>query len=326
MSTPEATPPAKQSRTDAPTPIPLPRTDLACEASPTAAPSTAGYESTSYRRDCVSVTRVSVTDKETAALLGRSVGTYVTVHAGQISPYTPERARLLTEILSAELRRLAERTLGEPIRRSHRVLVVGLGNAHMTPDALGPETVGQIEVTDVDPDADTAAPRPPSATVAAIAPGVRTETGIDSSALCKSVAEAFKADLIVAVDALAARNRKRLLATVQITDTGIRPGSGIGARTDALSKETVGRPVLAIGVPTVADSSALVYDALKQAGITEGEIRPELRSILENGTGYFVSPKDLDVYVPFYAERIAEAIGIALRTERPGETRGSIDF
>ena len=112
--------------------------------------------------------------------------------------------------------------------------------------------------------------------------------------------------MVVAIDALAARSCDRLAATVQLSDSGISPGSGIGNNRKAINKENVGVPVIALGVPTVVDSSTLVYDALRRAGIEE--VRPELRQVLENGRGFFVSPKESDVITERVSVLLAEAV------------------
>ena len=129
--------------------------------------------------------------------------------------------------------------------------------------------------------------------ISAIHPGVTGQTGIESAHLIQSAAAALHPDIVIAVDALAARSTSRLAATIQITDTGIRPGSGINSQLTEISLDTVGCPVIAVGVPTIVDSATLIYDALEQAGTKE--ISEPLREILHNGKSFFVSLRDSDI-------------------------------
>ena len=140
-------------------------------------------------------------------------------------------------------------------------------------------------------------------------PGVLGQTGIETVELIRGAVENAGPDVVLAIDALAARSCERLAATVQLSDNGINPGSGIGNHRKAICRETVGVPVIALGVPTVVNSATLVYDALRQAGIEE--IRPELRQVLENGRSFFVSPKESDVITDRISDLIADAVDMA---------------
>jgi spore protease len=191
------------------------------------------------------------------------------------------------------------------------VLVVGLGNREITSDAIGPKTADKLTVTrhikyadeDVWNELDMCE-------VSALSPGVLGQTGIETVELVRGAVENVRPQLVLAVDALAARSSSRLAATVQLCDSGIAPGSGVGNERGAICLETVGAPVVALGVPTVVDSSTLVYDALAQAGIEQVDER--LREILENGRRFYVSPKEADVIAERTAAIIAHAINRAL--------------
>ena len=145
--------------------------------------------------------------------------------------------------------------------------------------------------------------------VAAITPGVTGETGIETFEIIMSAVKAVDPTLVICVDALASRSVDRLGCAMQITDTGVSPGAGVGNHRKEISFETVGVPVISIGVPTVVQSSTLVYDALEKAGIED--IADPLRNVLENGRSFFVTPKNTDVAVKSQAELIAAAINKA---------------
>ena len=142
-------------------------------------------------------------------------------------------------------------------------------------------------------------------------PGVLAQTGIETVEMVKSAAQNVTPDLIIAIDALAARSCERLASTIQLSDNGISPGSGIGNMRKAINRENIGVPVLALGVPTVVDSSTLVYDALRKAGIEE--VDGELSTVLENGRGFFVSPKESDVITKSVAHLLAQSLDNVFR-------------
>jgi spore protease len=134
---------------------------------------------------------------------------------------------------------------------------------------------------------------------------------MESAELVRCAAELVRPHLIVAVDALAAAGCERLSSTVQLTDRGISPGAGIGNRRPGLNAETMGCPVMGVGIPTVVDSATLVWDALERAGMTEGALPRELREVLENGRSFVVSPKDSDEVVELACRMLARAIDLA---------------
>ena len=288
------------------------RSDLACEAAGSEPNrDTPGIVYREYRRGEISVARLRIENALGAERFGREPGTYVTVSCSDIL-YQPEAVRQsLIGILSSELRRMAEEITEKPVTASFHVLVAGLGNVHMTADALGPKTLRQIPVTRHLTDAEDPLLLELSeryATLSVIAPGVLADTGIEAAELVAAAAREIRPDLIVAVDALAARSCDRLGSTVQLSDAGVHPGSGIGNRRAALNRESIGTPVIVLGVPTVVDSSTLVYDALSRAGISESEISKELLAVLENGTSFFVSPKEIDALTEAFAEILGDAI------------------
>lgn len=187
------------------------------------------------------------------------------------------------------------------------ILVAGLGNRDITSDAIGPLTVKHLTVTrhikELDPPLFA---RLGTLPLSAVAPGVIGQTGIETAALIRGAADTALPSLILCVDALAAKSVDRLAVTIQLSDTGIAPGSGIGNHRRAIDRTTVGAPVLAIGVPTVVDSSTMVSDMLERAGVEE--ISPSLRRELDNGRSFFVTVKDTDTATGEMAKLIAAAI------------------
>ena len=207
---------------------------------------------------------------------------------------------------------MAEGMLDKAVDGACRVLVVGLGNADMTPDAIGPGTVRRLTVTrHLKAYDETLYNALGCCELSALSPGVLGQTGMESGELVRCAAERLKPDLLVAVDALAARSCERLSSTIQLSDGGISPGAGIGNHRMAIDRKTVGCPVIGLGVPTVVDSSTLVWDALEKAGMT-GETLPDgLGAVLESGRSFIVSPRDSDEMVELTCRLLAKALDIA---------------
>lgn len=276
------------------------RTDLACELVTPAAE--VSEETVAAGLSPVTITRRREEDG------ARSV----TLSLGRITERGEGDLPALAELLARELRRMASVLLGRDPDPACRVLVAGLGNPHMTPDAIGPGTVRRMTVTrhlrGYDESLFTALG---CCELAAVSPGVLGQTGMESGELVKCAAELVKPHLIVAVDALAARRVERLSSTIQLSDRGVSPGAGIGNRRMAIDRETMGCPVLGVGVPTVVDSSTLVWDALERAGMTDGVIPPALEEVLETGRSFIVSPKDSDEAVELTCRLLARGLDLA---------------
>lgn len=273
------------------------RTDLACEAGRAIA-------RRSERRldvggESVTVTRSRETDG----------GRYVTVACGRIGERGEEDLPALTELLSEELVAMAAVMLGHAPVPTDRILVVGLGNADMTPDAVGPGVVRRLTVTRHLKGYDAALfASLGCCELSALAPGVMGQTGMESAELVRGAVELVRPDLVVAVDALAARSCERLAATVQISDRGIGPGAGIGNHRMAIDCETVGCPVMALGVPTVVDSSTVVWDVLAEAGVNTEAMPDALHEVLERGRSFIVAPRDADRMVEMVCMWLARAL------------------
>lgn len=283
----------------------LVRSDLAMECE--GATEGQGVRVQRSRVGALEILRVHICTDEAARRLGKPVGRYITVQSDEHCRLNEGQFDRLRCALAVELRELSERMCERRIGRGFSVLVAGLGNREITPDAIGPETVRRLSVTRHLHQAENALFSTVGlCEISAITPGVTAQTGLETVEIIRAAVNAVRPDLVIAVDALAARSVERLCSTVQLCDSGIQPGSGLGSRHKALSKETVGVPVMGLGMPTVVDSSVLVYGALQKAGMPEPT--EELRRALETGKGFFVSPKEIDLQVSVAATLLASAL------------------
>ncbi len=285
-----------------------PHTDLACESG---CPAVAATEER-HRVGSLPVT-VTVVRREEA-----DGGRSVTVSTGRITEWEGE-IDAVARLLARELSDMATRVLGQAPGADCRIFVVGLGNADMTPDAIGPGTVRRLTVTrhlrSLDGSLYAALG---CCELTALAPGVLGQTGLESGEIVASVAASTHPDLLIAVDALAARSCERLASTVQLSDRGIAPGSGIGNRRLAIDRQTVGCPVIGLGVPTVVDSATLVLDALTEAGMDPANLPDALHRVLETGRSFIVSPRDSDRMVELTCILLARALDMAFGVEAGG--------
>lgn len=286
------------------------RTDLACEWSRGGT----AREGTRLREERWShgtLQSLSIYTEEASKRLGRPKGEYVTVSCGPIWRLDKEEQQALERVLSHVLTRMLRQQTGKAVDGQLEVLVVGLGNSEITADAVGPQAVKDLLVTrhlrEQEPEIFR---HMGCCAVSALSPGVLGQTGMEVAEVVAGAVRRCRPDAIVAIDALAARSCERLAATVQLSNAGISPGSGIGNDRCVLSRQSLGIPVIALGIPTVVDSSTLVYDALRQAGIDDVDER--LRQILENGRRFYVSPKEADLITARTALLVAHAINRAL--------------
>ncbi|MCI8611107.1 MAG: GPR endopeptidase [Clostridiales bacterium] len=284
-----------------------PRTDLACESS-RAWEHVPGTTYREWEKYGFRIAQLQVLDQEGEQHTGQSRGRYTTVYCPVIRYWEEEQIEQAAAILGALLRDYARRALGAEPGADTKVLIAGLGNRFITADAVGPRTADKISVTSHMAKADFF-DSVGCCSISAIHPGVKGQTGIEAAAIVQSTAAATAADIVIAIDALAARSTTRLAATIQITDTGIRPGSGIGSRLQGISRDTIGCPVIAIGVPTVVNSATLIYDALEKAG--ETRTSKQLQDVLQEGENFFVSPRDSDVIVEEVASLLSKGINKA---------------
>lgn len=240
--------------------------------------------------DVCDIVRLKVADRMSSERLGLPIGCFTTLHFPKDALFT-ESAATLAQLIADELLHLL------PDGRYPRsILAVGLGNRHITPDALGPLTVDRIPITRQLPDMPLK--------ISGLSPGVIGQTGIDCGELIGGWVESDHPDLIVAIDALAAKSTDRLAATVQISDCGIVPGSGVGNHRGEISERLLGVPVLTLGVPTVVDSRTLVLDALESSAI---EADDRLLEILRDRQ-FFATLPDCDRRVEALADLLADGL------------------
>ncbi|NCB62147.1 MAG: GPR endopeptidase [Clostridia bacterium] len=285
------------------------RTDLAVEAhqlwSESAEKETKlpGVRARDTDREGYPVTTVEILDEQGADALGKPVGTYVTIDLSGLARREEDAFGRAARALAAELTDILKLPEGAS------ALVVGLGNRAITPDAIGPfasehTLVTRHLVSEVPEHFGSFRP------VAALAAGVLGTTGVESGELVRAVADKIKPACVIAVDALASRSMDKVCSTVQLADTGIVPGSGVGNHRAALNRETLGVPVIALGVPTVVDAATLTADVLAEAG--KGELDPAALGGV--GSDLMVTPRDIDQRVADMSKVIGYGINLALQT------------
>lgn len=284
------------------------RTDLAVEArqlwEETAAGTAKleGVTAEEREREGFSVTAVEILNEHGAGALGKPVGKYISMELDGLLRRETDAFSRAAGAIAAELREL----LGT-ITDKAPVLVVGLGNRAVTPDLLGPLAAEHLLVTRhlVEGVPEHFGDYRP---VSAIVPGVLASTGLESAEITAAVAGAAKPAAVIVIDALAARSMERICRTVQLSDSGIAPGSGVGNHRAVLDRATLGVPVVSIGVPTVVDGATLALDILADAGIEN--VEPE--ALNGQGADVFVTPREIDVQVACLAKVIGYGIDLAL--------------
>ncbi len=261
----------------------------------------------------VKLLSLKIDTQERSELYRRPIGTYVTLSCKKIWLMSELEAEAAAQILANEISNMIYGLTDKKSTDKLSVLVVGLGNSDITPDAVGPLTVSHLTVTrHISVMNSELFSKIGHCEVSAFIPGVLAQTGIETLELIKGAVNTVTPDIVIAVDALAARSCERLAATIQLSDAGIEPGSGIGNKRKAIDKNNLGVPVIALGVPTVVDSATLVTDALAKAGIYE--IPEKLEGVLSNGKAFFVSPKECDVISNCVAVLLARALDNAFQT------------
>lgn len=282
-------------------------TDLACECIPCERDAS-GVLHKAYKTLGYDIAETDITSPAGEKATGRKQGKYITVFCPDLSVPSKLNADDLTSALCLIIQRFAE-NIGFHISADSTILIAGLGNRFITSDAIGPSTADKLLATHQLKLENKAFSRLGVPSTIVIAPGVSSQTGMDASLLIKSTANAVNADFIIAIDALAARSTERLCSTIQISDSGIHPGSGIGNHRAPITKETMDIPVIAIGIPTVISSATLIFDALEQAELKS--FSPEIESILEKNKAFFVSPGDGDTFCDDASDILSDAINQA---------------
>ena len=270
------------------------------------------------------VSKVKITNSNGEQAIGKPIGDYITIDIKNLKIADEEEIQKSAEILSNELKQIIDKH----IDYKDDILVAGLGNLHVTPDSLGPKVVSDIDITRhiikympqyIDENA-----RP----VSAISPGVLGTTGIETLEVLEGVIDKIKPKMLIVIDALASRSIERISSTIQLSDTGIVPGAGVGNTRKELSKKTLGIPVIAIGIPTVVESAVLVNDCLdlfieklqEEAksneylnNLKEQDNYEEIKEAL-NPYDYnmIVTPKEIDELIKNMASIVARGINLSV--------------
>ncbi|MGE5551049.1 MAG: GPR endopeptidase [Bacteroidota bacterium] len=298
------------------------RTDLATEAHELAGGPAGreipGVKVEQRQEEGNTITRIKIDNEEAGRVIGKLPGHYATIQAPEIQSRNQDQIEAIAKILAAEIEGFLSRL---NLKDDDGCLVAGLGNWSSTPDSIGPKVVNAILVTrhlwSFSPPEKRGGLRP----VCAIAPGVLGITGIETGEILLGLVQRVKPRFVVAIDALAARNIARLGTTIQLSDTGIHPGSGLGNNRVGITPGFLGVPVIAIGVPTVVYASTIVIDALdKLASSRKGMVDPSIgnrpdyiREMLAPEMGELVvTPKEVDVLVEEVAKVVASSLNIAL--------------
>lgn len=293
------------------------RTDLAVEAFDGEDQSSMpGVSVSQWEADGVTLTEVVISDADSSERLEKPCGRYLTLTCPLLRRRDPDARQAMAGLLSEELSRLLPEDRGDAC-----ALVVGLGNRHITPDALGPAVVDRTLVTRHLPAEGLCCGdmRP----VSAVAPGVLGVTGIETMDVVESLVRLVRPAAVICVDSLAARDSSRIGATIQLTDTGIQPGAGVGNHRRALTKASVGAPVIAIGMPTVVHAAVLARDAFEWLSRQDGgdhdhgdALEDMEKALLSAEIGdMIVTPREIDALIRDAAGVIASAVNRALQPE-----------
>ena len=272
----------------------------------------------------IKLTRVKILDEKGEQALGKRKGTYITIDMKNMKYMGNDEIQSASEVLSKELKNMIEEHVG----LEDEILVVGLGNIYVTPDALGPKVINEIDITrhllKYVPQYLEKNTRP----VSAISPGVLGTTGIETAEILKGIVENVKPKLMIVIDSLASRSMKRISSTIQLADTGIVPGAGVDNARKELTKDTLGIPVIAIGIPTVVETAVVVNDCLD---VFIEKLQQEARSndylnklkeednyeeikeaLLPNDYNLIVTPKEIDGLIENMSSVVSKGINLAL--------------
>ena len=274
--------------------------------------------------DNILISRVKVTNDNGVQAIGKPIGSYITIDVRKLKIANEEEIQKASESVTKELKTLIDKHVGV----QDSILVVGLGNIYVTPDALGPKVINEIDITrhllEYMPevlDKDTRE-------VSAISPGVLGTTGIETVEILKGIVDNIKPKLVIVIDALASRSIERISSSVQLADTGIVPGAGVGNTRKELTESTLGIPVIAMGIPTVVEAATIAADSLTlliQTVQEKGESNDFLNKLQEEDKyslikeilapeefNFIVTPKEIDELIEKMKDVVARGINFAV--------------
>lgn len=283
-----------------------------------------GIEIENESREETDISRVKIINEDGENKLGKPIGNYITLDVKNIKLADDEKIEQIAEVLADELRKV----IGEHVTDTEDILVVGLGNMYVTPDALGPKVIPHIEITrhilEYMPKVMPEDTRP----VSAISPGVLGTTGIETMEVLKGIVDNIHPKLLIVIDALASRSIERISSSIQIADTGIVPGAGVDNKRKEISNKTLGIPVIALGIPTVVDLASITNDCinlfidnLQQKAmsnsylneIKEKDNYEEIKeALIPKDYNMIVTPKEIDKLIENMSKIISKGINMAL--------------
>lgn len=297
------------------------RTDLALEADLSQMSKSSGirFEQRAHKTQKIFISKLEILTLEVAKSFGKSPGTYYTIEAEELQGASEDYHKEVSSVLSGYLKELLIKCCPKKLSK---VLIVGLGNPSSTADALGPLVADNIRITLPDMESE-------GISVSALVPRVKAQTGMETADIIKGVIKTLKPDALIVVDSLAARDPARLACTIQLSDAGIMPGSGVGNHRKALNRDILGIPVIALGIPMVVEAYAIALDicvktmeeyfgknsefAKSFTEMTSSEKKDYITSLMPlNMAEMYVTPKDVDEAVKRLSYTISEAVNSAL--------------
>lgn len=272
----------------------------------------------------ISVSRVKVTNEKGEEAIGKKKGNYITIDVKNLKIANEEEIQRTSEVVTKELKTL----LAKHVAEKDSILVVGLGNIYVTPDSLGPKVINEVDITrhllEYMPEVLDENTRE----VSAISPGVLGTTGIETMEILKGIIDNVKPKLVIIIDALASRNIERISSSVQLADTGIVPGAGVGNARKELTESTLGIPVIAMGIPTVVEAATIAADSLTlfiKKAQEKGESNDFLNRLQEEDKyqiikeiltpeeyNFIVTPKEIDSLIEKMKDIVARGINFAI--------------
>lgn len=277
-----------------------------------------------YIDDNITISRVKVTNEKGEEAIGKKKGNYITIDVKNLKIASEEEIQKTSEVVTSELKKLIEKH----ITKKDSILVVGLGNIYVTPDSLGPKVINEVDITrhllEYMPEVLDESTRE----VSAISPGVLGTTGIETMEILKGIIDNVKPKLVIIIDALASRNIERISSSVQIADTGIVPGAGVGNARKELTEDNLGVPVIAMGIPTVVEAATIAADSLtlfikkvQENGnsndflnkLQEEDKYQIIKEILApEEYNFIVTPKEIDNLIEKMKDIVARGINFAI--------------
>ncbi len=274
--------------------------------------------------DNINISRVKVTNENGKNAIGKPIGNYITIDFKSLKIAGEAEIQTASEVLTKELKNL----LQQHVQPQDPIIVVGLGNIYVTPDALGPKVINEIDITrhllEYMPEVIDKNTRE----VSAVSPGVLGTTGIETVEILKGIVDNIKPKLVIVIDALASRSIERISSSVQLADTGIVPGAGVGNARKELTQESLGVPVIALGIPTVVEAATIAADSLTlfiQKVQEQGESNEFLNKLQEDDKyniikeiltpeeyNFIVTPKEIDTLIEKMKDVVARGINFAI--------------